>query len=174
LWTAFLLLQSKLPELSDDGFVSLDSLIVDISKVFEAYVRRVLVDRAHKNGWNIRDGNLKPSNFFTDIGDYTVKPDVVIAKDREPLAILDAKYKIDPKESDRYELLSFMDALNVKAGGFILPTRPGERSRYLGTTAGGKKMYSLRFDLSVDDLETEADRLFNNVAELINGSYQFD
>jgi 5-methylcytosine-specific restriction enzyme subunit McrC len=173
LWTTFVLLQSKLPDVSEDGSVSLDSLIVDISKIFEAFVRRVLVDRAHQKGWNIRDGNLNPSNFFTNVGDYVVKPDIVIAKGKEPIAVLDAKYKIDPKEGDRYELLSFMDALNVKSGGFILPYRPGERSRYLGTTAGGKKMYSLRFDLSVDDLEEEADRLFYNVIELIEESHRF-
>lgn len=45
LWSAYLILQSVLPELSFDGFVRLDSLIIDVSKVFEAFLRRELAVR---------------------------------------------------------------------------------------------------------------------------------
>ena len=169
LWTAFLLLQGSLPDVGGDGSVSLDSLVIDVSKVFEAYVRRVLVDRASQRGWTIRDGNLKPSTFFTDAGGYEVRPDIVIAAGAKPIALIDVKYKRAPKESDRYEVLSFMDAVDVKIGGFVCPSIEGAKSRYMGVTAGGKRMSCLRFDLASEDPEIEANRLFENTCRLIDG-----
>lgn len=168
LWTAFLLLQRVLPDMDTDGFVGLDSLIIDVSKVFEAYVRRLLVDRAANRGWRITDGNLKPSSFFTDSGDYEVKPDIVVWRDTEPLLVLDAKYKPQPKESDRYELLAFMDAIGVKSGAFVCPMRNGDLSRFLGTTASGRRMTLLRFDMSATSPEEEADTFFTKVQALID------
>ena len=173
LWVAFLLLQSSLPDMDGDGAVALDSLVVDASKVFEAYVRRVLFDRAPAHGWNVRDGNLKPSNFFVEHGDYTVRPDIVIAQGNTPIAVLDAKYKLKPKDGDRYELLAFMDALGVQHGGFVCPQHEESRSTFLGTTIGSKRMSSLRFDLAASDPVAEADRLFTNVKRLVEGNTQY-
>jgi 5-methylcytosine-specific restriction endonuclease McrBC regulatory subunit McrC len=173
LWIAFLLLQRLLPDVGSDGSVALDSLVTDVSKVFEAYVRRLLVDRAAREGWVISDGNLKPSSFFTDNGDYEVRPDIVVSKDGQPIAVLDAKYKLRPKESDRYELLSFMDALQVSTGAFVCPTVGAEKSSFIGTTAGGKRMSVLRFDLSANDPESEAERFYQNVRTFALGERDF-
>lgn len=174
LWTAYLLLQQTLPDVSADGSISLDSLIIDVSKVFEAYARRCLFDRASSEGWTILDGNLKPSNFFVDEGKYSVHPDIVIARKGKPIAVFDAKYKPKPKDPDRYELLSFMDALNVGVGGFICPSLPNSPSQYMGKTAGGKSMSVLRFDLSALDPVAEADRLCRNVIKVIDGARSFE
>jgi hypothetical protein len=174
LWTAYLLLQQSLPDVGGDGSVSLDSLIIDVSKVFEAYTRRCLFDRAASEGWAILDGNLKPSNFFVDQGEYSVHPDIVVAHAGKPIAVLDAKYKLKPKDPDRYELLSFMDALGVKIGGFVCPAIDNSPSRYMGTTAGDKSMSLLRFDLSADDPLAEADRLFRNVQRIVKGNRKLE
>lgn len=174
LWMAFLLLQRSLPDVGADGSVELDSLVIDISKVFEAYTRRCLVDRAEPVGWNVRDGNLKPSTFFTDNGTYEVRPDIVVAEGAKPIAVLDAKYKPSPKETDRYELLSFMDAVGVSVGAFICPGHEDTKSHFLGTTAGGKKMSVLRFDLDASNPEAEADRFFQNVRRLIEDHHAYD
>ena len=111
--------------------------------------------------------------FFSDCKDYRVKPDIVIVRDGQPIAILDAKYKLDPKESDRYEVLAFMDALGVTKGGFVLPARPESASRYLGITAGGKALSDLRFDLAATDMEAEADRFTANLVKLVDGASDF-
>ena len=173
LWTAYLLLQSKLPDLSSDGFISLDSLIIDVSKVFEAYVRRILFERSASRGWVIRDGNLKPAKFFIDEGAYEVRPDIVITQGNTALAILDMKYKQEPKESDRYEVLSFMDVLGVSIGGFICPQKENNISRYMGETKGGKKLSLFRFDLSVIEIDAECNRLFDNICRMIDGNHQY-
>jgi len=173
LWTAFLILQKSLPDVGDDGSVTLDSLIVDMSLVFEAYVRRALFDRAYRRGWNVRDGNRRPSTFFVDNSDYTVHPDIVIFDGETPLAVLDAKYKPEPKENDRYEVLAFMEGVNVIKGGFICPTVDGEVSSFLGTTPSARQMSTLRFDMAADNPEVEADRLFDNVCKLIDGDHSY-
>jgi 5-methylcytosine-specific restriction endonuclease McrBC regulatory subunit McrC len=174
LWMAFLILQRALPDVGADGSVALDSLITDVSKVFEAYVRRGLVDRAGREGWKVADGTLKPSSFFTDNGAYEVRPDIVISTQGRPIAVLDAKYKPRPKESDRYELLSFMDALGVEHGAFVCPATGTDRSGFIGTTGGGKRMSLLRYDLSAEDAQAEEERFFNNVRKLAAGFKDFD
>ena len=170
LWTAYLLLQEALPDVGSDGSITLDSLIIDVSKVFEAYTRRCIFDEASEHGLQIFDGNLRPSSFFIDEGAYTVHPDIVVVRDGRPIAVLDAKYKLSPKESDRYELLSFMDTMKVDIGGFICPTVADSTSRYMGITAGGKAMSVLRFDLAAPDPLAEAHRLFRNVERMIDGN----
>lgn len=173
LWVAFLLLQDSLPGMDGEDTVAIDSLIVDASKIFEAYLRRVLHDRARSVGWNIKDGNLNPSNFFVESGEYTVRPDIVVCRGDTPIAVLDAKYKPQPTVADRYELLAFMDALGVKCGGLICPQDGEAKSSFLGTTAGEKAMSLLRFDLAASDPNLEADRLFANVKLLVDGDRHY-
>ncbi|MDX0534355.1 hypothetical protein GOC55_12930 [Sinorhizobium medicae] len=173
LWAAFLILQSQLPEVSFDGYVKLDSLIIDVSAVFEGFIRRELADRLWKQGYSVEDGNKRPGNFFVDGGGFTVHPDIVIRKDGAVVALLDAKYKTDPKEQDRYEVLSFMDAMNVAVGGFVCPSNGVDTSRYLGSTATGKKMFGLRYDLAAEDADAEAERFSENVIKLVTGSHDF-
>jgi len=173
LWTTYLLLQKQLPEISADGFINLESLIVDISKVFEAFIRKVLEEKSSERGWQIVDGNLKPFSFFIDNGDYHVQPDIVIIKDGHPAALLDVKYKPAPKEADRYEVLSFMNAIGIAKGGFVLPQRDGVSSRFMGQTLGGRELSLLRFDLAADEMEKEATRLFDNVERLMSGEHAY-
>jgi 5-methylcytosine-specific restriction enzyme subunit McrC len=173
LWTAYLLLQSRLPDMSAEGFVTLDSLIIDLSKVFEAYVRTVLIERAPAKGWRIVDGNLKPFPFFSGDSAYQVQPDMVVLKDGKPVALVDAKYKLEPKESDRYEVLSFMDTVGAARGGFVCPQKAGAASRFMGRTKVGKELSLLRFDLAAADIEAEANRFVENVSRMADGNHAY-
>lgn len=173
LWSSFLILQSVLPEVSFDGYVRLDSLIVDVSTVFEAFLRRELTDRLWRKGYSVEDGNKVPGRFFTDGGPYTVHPDIVIRKDGKLVGLLDAKYKPDPKEQDRYEVLAFMDAMGVSLGGFVCPANGVDTSRYLGTTESGKQLFSLRYDLAAPDPDAESDRFADNTIRMVEGSREF-
>ncbi|MER8605862.1 McrC family protein [Mesorhizobium sp. M1233] len=173
-WAAFLVLQSLLPEVSFDGYVKLDSLIVDVSAVFEGFIRRELADRLSRQGYSVEDGNKRPGAFFVDGGGFTVHPDIVVKRDGAVVAVLDAKYKPEPKEMDRYEVLSFMDAMNVALGGFVCPSSGIDTSRYLGSTATGKKMFGFRYDLAAQDPDAEAERFSANVIKMIAGSHDFE
>lgn len=173
LWAAFAVLQGALPDVSSDGIVRLDSLIVDVSIVFEAFVRRELEERLSASGHVVEDGNKAPSAFFRDSGRYSVHPDIVVRKDGKPLGLLDAKYKPRPTEQDRYELLAFMDAMGVSIGAFICPAYGVERTRLLGTTVSGRQMFCLRYDLRSVDSDHESERLARNVVSMLNGSGDF-
>ena len=169
LWAAFLILQNLLPETAFNGFVRLDSLIIDVATVFECYLRRELKVRLLHHGYLVDDGNRAPGSFFRDAGPFKVHPDIIIRKDGIIVGLLDAKYKPSPKEQDRYEVLSFMDAMGTKIGGFVCPSDGVDSTRYLGTTESGKKMFSLRYDLAAPDPEAELERLAENVIGMVEG-----
>lgn len=173
LWASLLILQSSIPEVGFDGFVRLDSLIVDVSTVFEAFLRRELAERLWPLGYQVDDGNKSAEALFLDGGPYTVHPDMVIRKDGAVVAILDAKYKPDPKEQDRYEVLAFMDSFGTNIGGFVCPSSGADTSRFLGTTRSGKRLFSLRYDLSAQDSGAESDRFAHNVIQMVQGHRDF-
>lgn len=173
LWTAYLLLQGVLPDLSFEGFVRLDSLIIDVSKVFEAFLRKELAKRLADHGYQVIDGNNSPRPFFRDGGAFSVHPDIIIKCGNEVAAILDAKYKPEPKETDRYEVLSFMDAMGVDIGGFVCPASNGDKSRYMGTTTSGKQMFVLRYDLAAESPNDQADLFASNVLRMIDRKHNF-
>ena len=173
LWAAFAVLQGALPDVSSHGMVRLDSLIVDVSIVFEAFVRRELEERLMAAGFLVEDGNKVSTAFFTDTGKFPVQPDIIVRKDGRVVGLLDAKYKPSPKGEDRYQLLAFMDAMGSSVGAFICPADGVERSRLLGTTASGRKMFCLRYDLRAINSDRESERLARNVVSMVNGSHDF-
>jgi hypothetical protein len=174
LWSAYLIIQGSIPDVAQTGMVALDSLIIDISKVFESYVRRILGESAREQGWRVIDGNSGNYPLFVNASDFRVKPDIIIADATSVLAVIDVKYKIAPKESDRYELIAFMEALGAKTGAFVSPVTGLSRSRYMGKTKGGKNISDLRFDMAASSPEIEATLLCQNVARLINGTQDFE
>lgn len=167
LWIAYLILQNKMPDIGNDGFVTMDSLLVDMSKVFEAFIRNSIRAKAESRGWTIIDGNKEPVPLFTDNGIYPVKPDIMIYANGKPIAVIDAKYKPAPKETDRYEILSFMEALGVSQGAFVCPQTSGNALTIVGTTCGGKCVSVIRFDLSSWNLDDEVEQLVQNVERVI-------
>ena len=173
LWSSYAVLAGAIPDVAASGTLNLDSLIVDVSEVFEAYLRRELSERLKRQGFKIFDGWKKPSRFFADGGNFSVHPDIIIERQNAVVAVIDAKYKPDVSEQDRYEVLSFMDVMNVNVGGFVCPARDNEISRFMGTTSSGKRLSNLRFDLAAPDPSQEIDRFVENVLRLIQGRQDF-
>ena len=173
LWSAYAVLIGAIPDVDKDGSRRLDSLILDVSEIFEAYLRREIAERLGREGYKIFDGWKRPHPFFVDSGTYSVHPDIIIQRDGVNVAILDAKYKPDISEQDRYEVLSFMDVMNVEIGGFVCPSRDAEISRTLGTTATGKCLNIFRFDLAAEDPVGEIERFVENIRRMIQGRCDF-
>lgn len=169
LWSAYAVLDSAIPDVDKDGVRRLDSIILDVSEIFEAYIRRELADRLGREGYKVYDGWKRPHPFFADTGTYSVHPDIIIQRDGLTLAILDAKYKPDISEQDRYEVLSFMDVMKVDIGGFVCPGRDNEISRTLGTTASGKRLHMFRFDLAAENPFDEVEKFVENIRRMICG-----
>jgi 5-methylcytosine-specific restriction enzyme subunit McrC len=172
LWTALLLLQSQLVDVETDGFIRLDSLIVDVSKVFEGYLRRELSDRLRADGLRVSSGDTSSLPFFQDRAEERAKPDIIIWRERQIVGLIEVKYKENIKETDRYQLTSFLDAADLKIGALVSPAIGGETSSYWGTTKAGKSLLRLKFDLSVPNLDVEADKFADNVRSMLAGSHQ--
>lgn len=175
LWTAYVLLQKMLPDVGSDGLVSLESMIVDVSKVFEVYARRVLEEAAPSVGVRVSDGNKRPSMFFIDSAQFSVHPDIILRQDGKVTAILDVKYKAAPKESDRYEMLSFLEATTARRAVFICPvTSPSDVSQYIGKTLGDREMSIIRINLAAENLTAEEAKFVRNVSRVLVGEYAFE
>lgn len=173
LWCSYAILDGSIPDVENDGTPNLDSLILDVSEVFEAYLRRELSERLGRKGYKVYDGWKRPKNFFVDGGRFSVHPDMIIMRDGSVVAVLDAKYKPDVSEQDRYEVLSFMEVMQVDIGGFVCPARDQETSRHLGVMASGKRMNMLRFDLASKDPLAEVEKFSINVERMIEQRTDF-
>ena len=93
LWSAYAILQRAIPDVVREGLVSLDSMIVDVSAVFENYVRLVISESTIHQGFIVKDGNRLPRPFFaSNDTTYQVKPDIIIEKAGEVSAVFDVKY----------------------------------------------------------------------------------
>jgi len=174
LWTSYAILQGSIPDVSTHGYISLDSMVIDVSDVFEGYLREVLRDKTKGTDLQIIDGNQRGNQkpFFTGNAIFKVKPDIIVERRGEVLAILDSKYKPSVKEQDRYEMLAFLDATNAKNSAFICPRTDGaEPSHFLGTTRGGKRMGIIRFNMSSDDIPAEEEKLYQSMLKVVAGRY---
>jgi 5-methylcytosine-specific restriction endonuclease McrBC regulatory subunit McrC len=173
LWAAYVILQGLLPDPTRYGYMSLDSMVVDISAVFEGYTRNVLVDHPEIAGVIVKDGNstINKCSFFSDPQERVMKPDIIFECSGKVVAIADVKYKQSVNEHDRYELLSFMEATGAREGFFVCPkTISTEESSRLGTTLGGKRMSLLRFDLAASDMVSEEKKFAKAVRQVIDGA----
>ena len=170
-WKGRLLVSDTVKEHASKGIrlVRLDSLIIDVSVVFEAFLRRELGENLKMRGYDVANGNEKACDFFRESDEFTVHPDIIVSREGQVIGLLDAKYKPRPNERDRYELLAFMDAMGVSVGGFVCPRSDAEGSRFLGTTGSGKQMYLLRFDLAASDSGIELERLSENIERMLEG-----
>lgn len=175
LWTAYAILEGGVPDILEEGYLSLESMIVDVSAVFEAYARSVLREWGIEAGWQVIDGNIQPTHFFSSgEGGYQVKPDIVLRRSEQDVAVFDVKYKPAVKEQDRYEMLAFMEATGVSYAAFICPkVSEAESSRMLGTTSSGRRMAIIRFDLGASDLLTEEEKLITAVEKVTSGQFDF-
>jgi hypothetical protein len=66
-----------------------------------------------------------------------------------------------------------MDAMPVNLGGFVCPADGIDTSRFLGTTASGKQMVLLRYDLAADNPSVEANRFADNVLRMLAGCHDY-
>ncbi|MDR1266504.1 MAG: McrC family protein [Propionibacteriaceae bacterium] len=167
-WLSFAILQGALPNVEKRGTTPLDSLIIDVSRVFEGFVRRELGSQLEPLGFTVLDGNEKDNTntFFADVKFYEVHPDIIVRRQAGAPVVIDVKYKLNPDDRDRYELLSFMDAFEASVGAFICPAVKGSGDKVMGTTRSHRTMHCLRFDLAAHSLAHESGLLGKKVAGL--------
>jgi 5-methylcytosine-specific restriction enzyme subunit McrC len=127
LWLAYLIASRTGIVLEEMGRARLESLVVDMSDVFERYVRQIIEDV-----WDqvfrsrVRNGNVERLRLFREGRDFPIKPDILFERNGAVVALADAKYKPKLSEADRYEVLAYCEATGAKHAALISPSTPGE------------------------------------------------
>lgn len=170
LWLSYLISTRSGVSMDVVGRARFETVIIDVSLVFENYVRKICLERAktHLGGCEILDGNRSPIPLFITSGKHSVHPDLYFRRAGNIVAVADTKYKPEPSTQDRYELLAFAEALGVNNSAFVCP-RAGEEpvGTHYGTTKGGRKIDVLRIDLAQRDMDAEADRFVTALSKVL-------
>lgn len=167
-----------------DSGLEMPSLLIEMSDVFEAYLRNVLAKAAQIDGWGLRvlDGNKHSpagagkKNLLDSGVPHEATPDIVVAggTTRQPdhRLLIEVKYKPAKPIVDRHDLnqtlaygVSYRTPEVVVAqpragGGAVGGIRP------LGTLAGMNVSLYV-FDLDVEDLEAEERRFIQAIKDRV-------
>jgi 5-methylcytosine-specific restriction enzyme subunit McrC len=158
LWLAYLIASGRSVRMEALGRARFETLILDVSAVFEEYVRALLLTarRTVLAHLEVLDGNLSPVPLFTTGLRHTTHPDYYFRSQGVLLAMADAKYKSEPSTQDRYEILAFCEALGVQRAAIICPlVNPGPRVSHHGTTRAGRRISIVRIDLAAKNMQSE-------------------
>jgi 5-methylcytosine-specific restriction enzyme subunit McrC len=161
LWLSYLIATRSGVSMDVVGRAQFETVIIDVSLVFENYVRKICLERAATllGGCEILDGNRWPVPLFATSEKHTVHPDMYFRREGRIVAVADTKYKPEPSTQDRYELLAFCEALGVNHAAFVCPGTGAEPlATHYGTTRTGRRLDVLRIDLAKSDMGPEEDR----------------
>lgn len=158
LWLSYLIALNRSVRMDEIGPTKFETIVLDVSAVFEEYVRRLLLDArgGPLAGVDVMDGNKFPVPLFVRGIEHATHPDYYFRRQGIVFALADAKYKLDPSAQDRYEVLAFCEALGVQRAVIICPRVLAEaRISHHGTTRSGRVITIIRIDLAAADLGQE-------------------
>ncbi len=158
LWLCYLIATRQGVSLEAFGPAKIETMVVNLSDIFEGYVREVIRDRiaAFFPGGMVRDGNKDAVPLYVQGRDHKAKPDIYLLKAGRSPIVLDAKYKPQLSAADRYEVLAFCEALQSKLAIFVSPGEPGKpKSAFMGRTPGGIALHEISIDLGAEDILAE-------------------
>jgi 5-methylcytosine-specific restriction enzyme subunit McrC len=136
------------------------SFVVEMAPLFERFVSLSLRARTHPP-WRVA---LQERVALDRAGALEIRPDVVVYREHQPMAVVDAKYKLRrggvPKISDAYQVLAYARRYGLERAWLIYPDRPAGERR-LVTHDGTTEIISVGLDLEAAWAEVEAalDRL---------------
>jgi 5-methylcytosine-specific restriction enzyme subunit McrC len=153
----------------------LGSMLLDMNKVFEHYIRNALGARLKEIGALVaQDGNFIGEGFggklfFDAPPSEPAAPDIVVrGATQPPVVIIDVKYKPvsgDPDRDDLNQVIAYGASYATPNVCVVQPSRKGVSGlRRLGTI-GGLGVFQYEYDLASDDLQRQEIQL----TEAING-----
>lgn len=165
----------------NDGMAILPSIIIDMAKVFESYVRRVLADHFKDDAEvAVWDGNSAvPAGARTVLFDpiepgvknVPVTPDIVIEVKGIVRLVIDAKYKPAPKQPDRDDVNQVV-LYGARYGAervMLLHAGRAENDANVSLLGqvGPYQVYNARADLNAANIENEERQLAEAIAALL-------
>lgn len=122
-----LILEARGVEL-EQGSMSTGSLLVDMNRLFEAFLARWL--QAHLRApWSLRS---QWQSTLDQGQQVAIRPDLVLLREGRPVLVADTKYKVDkvrPSREDAYQALAYCRGLGVRQCVLIYPDLGRDGSR---------------------------------------------
>ncbi len=140
------------------------AFLVDMDWLFERYLGAVLKQAGPEWGVQVVE---QEHHLLDHARQVSVRPDVVLYRQVEPLVVLDAKYKLDETRGDLYQMLAYCHALGLAKAILV---HPASESAPSGTVAirgpGNATIRYLALDLSgtPEQLVAQARSLCEQVA----------
>lgn len=94
------------------------SFLIDMDWLFEKVIEAFLKRWRPVRGLQ----TIGQKKYPLDKAKYVkVKPDITLFKGRTPVFVLDAKYKLDPDQTDIYQILAYCHALGIQEAALVYP-----------------------------------------------------
>ena len=167
---AILLGHSNIGFSYDAKGTKLPSFLFRLDEIFESFVRNSLRNGLQDSEISVVDGN-KPRHqqpLFNDNRQFVIKPDALIRRRKNVVAVCEVKYKPKIHEVDRYQVISHVVSSCSPLGIWISPAREGENAdlNYVGTMANGAKFYHYRLNV-FGDLDLALGKMIGALQQLI-------
>ncbi|MFF3285632.1 McrC family protein [Streptomyces sp. NPDC003023] len=142
--------------------LSVDGFLLDMNKLFEDFVTGALREALQEHGLT---GRLQDSHHFDAAGLVRIRPDFVVrtGDGRTPLAVVDAKYKVEKADgqhnADLYQALAYATVLGLREAHLVYAAgrQPSRFHEVRGTAAGqdgrGVCLHQHTLDLSGEPAE---------------------
>ncbi len=137
--------------------LAVDGYLLDMNKLFEDFVTAALREALREHGLTAR---LQDPHHLDTAGLVRMRPDLVVrtGDGRTPLAVVDAKYKVEKADgllnADLYQALAYATVLGLREAHLVYAAgrQPERRHEVRGTVAGpdsqGMHLYQHSLDLS--------------------------
>jgi 5-methylcytosine-specific restriction enzyme subunit McrC len=169
LWLSYLIYSRRGISVESSGAAEFDTFVVNLADVFEDYLRVLVSSRIADlvPGGTVKNGNVDEVRLFTHGDPSIVKPDMYIISGGRPVLVLDAKYKVQVKASDRYEVLAFCEALGVGKAVLLLPGDASNPAQLLGVTPRGTELQMLKINLAAANMQAAEDDFIRALAQVL-------
>jgi 5-methylcytosine-specific restriction enzyme subunit McrC len=153
-------------------------LLIEMPRLFERFLQRLLEERLPGAGLSVRWGHERRHLDLDQT--VTLEPDMVICRHGSPVCIGDAKYKPTgwdeaqqseedaraSRNADVYQMFAYCTGYGVRDAVLIYPQPSGRETIRIDTGSGLKRVHSLGIDLTGGGAEFEAacERLADMVA----------
>ena len=152
----------------------LPSIVLNMSELFEAYIRKALQLHAATNGWSwhVLDGNSDGSRpLYKGQASPAATPDIVVEGQGVQPLILEVKYIPVEGKSPREavnQAVTYAACYHANRAVLIHPCGGAQVSgmRKLGAV-GDVEVFQYRFDLNASDLSTEAANFARAIEEIV-------
>jgi 5-methylcytosine-specific restriction enzyme subunit McrC len=148
LWFASMVLKHRSVDLPA-GAVEVNGFIIDMATVFEDFVTAALTDSLEKIDGRVRAQDPQTLDVANTVG---MAPDLVWYRGGRPLAVIDAKYKLEKvagyPNADLYQMLAYCTALGLPMGHLVY-AKGNEAEQKLVVRGSGVQLHAHALDLEL-------------------------